>query len=384
MPSGLTPYLGTKIGADAVDNILGILAASMLTVTTFSLSIMVNAYSAATTNVTPRATSLLIEDSTTQTVLATFIGSFLFSLVGIVTLSAGAYGEEGRVLLFVVTLLVIALIILTLIRWIGHISRLGRVGDTIDRVEDAVLSAIQEICPLTGLRAGSPSPVPADARFLHLEEVGYLAHMDITRLRQIASETTARINVMVLPGAFLEPARPVVWLVEPLNVDVEASIRSCFTINLRRSFDQDPRFGLSVLAEIASRALSPSINDAGTALDVLSRAIRLFQAATGPERAEVPGDNYLTLPELDLDDLFDDLFTPIARDGASIVEIHIRLQKILASLQRMDRRLDEPARRHSLLAFKRAEASLLIDEDKQQLRRLTLSMQNPVEGWRNV
>ena len=41
---------------------------------------------------TPRATRLVVEDVTTQNVLATFIGSFLFSLVGIIALNMGAYG----------------------------------------------------------------------------------------------------------------------------------------------------------------------------------------------------------------------------------------------------------------------------------------------------
>lgn len=116
------------MGAEAVDNILNILASSMLAVTTFSLSIMVAAYGSATTNVTPRATRLVVEDVTTQNVLATFIGSFLFSLVGIVALNMGAYGERGRVILFIVTLVVIALIIFTLLRWIQHLTSLGRVG----------------------------------------------------------------------------------------------------------------------------------------------------------------------------------------------------------------------------------------------------------------
>lgn len=71
--------VSVKVGAEAVDNILNILASSMLAVTTFSLSIMVTAYGSATTNVTPRATRLVVEDVTTQNVLATFIGSFLQS-----------------------------------------------------------------------------------------------------------------------------------------------------------------------------------------------------------------------------------------------------------------------------------------------------------------
>ncbi len=40
--------VSVKVGAEAVDNILNILASSMLAVTTFSLSIMVTAYGSAT------------------------------------------------------------------------------------------------------------------------------------------------------------------------------------------------------------------------------------------------------------------------------------------------------------------------------------------------
>lgn len=99
----ISPYLpanlSTRIGADSVDRILGIIASSMLTVTTFSLSTMVSAFSAATSNVTPRATRLVMEDSTTQNVLATFIGSFLFSLVGIIADHGGLWraGQGGAV-----------------------------------------------------------------------------------------------------------------------------------------------------------------------------------------------------------------------------------------------------------------------------------------------
>ncbi len=60
------PTLPAKIGADSVDKILGIIASSMLAVTTFSLSTVVSAYSAASNGVTPRATTLVMEDSTTQ------------------------------------------------------------------------------------------------------------------------------------------------------------------------------------------------------------------------------------------------------------------------------------------------------------------------------
>jgi len=46
-------------------------------------------------------------------------------------------------LLFAVTIAVVILIVYTLLRWIDHLSRLGRVGETIDRVEGAAIEAIE-------------------------------------------------------------------------------------------------------------------------------------------------------------------------------------------------------------------------------------------------
>ncbi|UUS15379.1 DUF2254 domain-containing protein [Stenotrophomonas sp. CD2] len=135
--------LAARIGADSVGNILGILAASMLTVTTFSLSTMVSAYGSASNSATPRAARLLIEDTRAQGALATFIGAFLFSIVGLIALSTGIYGDSGRLVLFGATIAVIIVITVTLLRAIEQFSRFGRVGETIDLVERATQVAMK-------------------------------------------------------------------------------------------------------------------------------------------------------------------------------------------------------------------------------------------------
>jgi uncharacterized membrane protein len=48
-----------------------------------------------------------------------------------------------------------------------------------------------------------------------------------------------------------------------------------------RYFDEDPRFGLITLSEIASRALSPAVNDPGTAIQIISSYVRLFSLWAG-------------------------------------------------------------------------------------------------------
>ena len=370
IPAGLQ----ARIGADAVDNLLGIIASSMLAVTTFSLNIMVSAYSAATSNVTPRATRLVMEDSTTQNVLATFLGSFLFSLVGIIALSAGAYGDQGRVVLFVVTIAVIALVVVTLLRWIDHLSRLGRVTETTARVEEAASRSMRERRErphMGGAPLADPASIPGGARPVRVDASGYLQHLDVRALQAIAESGRGDIFVGVIPGKLVDPSTVLAFAHCLDGDDVEARIRACFTIGDTRSFDQDPRFGACVLSEIASRALSPGINDPGTAVDVIGRAVRLLAIWTDARESDDDPVEFprVHVPPIEPDDLFDDLFSGIARDGAGVVEIGLRLQKAFATLSRLgDGRYVEAARRHSELALERAEAVLTIEDDRRRLR----------------
>lgn len=380
----VSPYipadLPAKIGADAVDKILGIIASSMLTVTTFSLSTMVSAYAAATSSVTPRATRLVMEDSTTQNVLATFVGSFLFSLVGIIALTTGAYGDQGRLVLFLVTLAVIAVIVVALLRWIDHLSRLGRVTETTDRVEEATESAMR-IWKRNPHLGGHPlrdlqkqiwkTRVPVFAT-----TIGYVQHVDASALSDIAGEMEAQIAVMAIPGKLVTPADPVAFVTKAADEETMAGIADCFTIDDIRSFDQDPRFGACVLTEIASRALSPALNDPGTAIDVITRATRLLAMWAAPTEGEAPEIAYPRLYVLPIDpsDLFDDFFRPIARDGAGLVEVGLRLQKALDALSRLqDGIYREHALRHSREALARAEVALHIDADKERLRNTSIA-----------
>ena len=372
----LSPYipsdLPAKIGADAVDHILGIIASSMLTVTTFSLSIMVQAYSAATSNVTPRATRLVMEDSTTQNVLSTFVGSFLFSLVGIIVLSTGAYGAQGRVVLFASTIIVIILIVGTLVRWIDHLSGLGRVGETTRRVEEVAAKAMRERHQhpyMGGQHFDAAVIVPPLARPVHGTKIGYVQHVDFSALSDMTEEGEGRIYVNVIPGQFVDPTQPLAWAFAIEDEDQEKAIRNCFSIADERSFDQDPRFGASVLAEIASRALSPGINDPGTAIDVIGRAVRTLAIWAEPVETIRPLYSTVFVPELCLSDLFDDLFSPIARDCASVIEVMLRLQKALLMLARIGgNRYRVEAERHAAEALQRAEAALPIEADKQRVR----------------
>ncbi|MGY8821243.1 MAG: DUF2254 domain-containing protein [Pseudomonadales bacterium] len=360
----------TKIGSDAVDNILGVLASSMLAVTTFSLSIMVAAYGSATNNVTPRAISLLVEDPTTQNTLSTFVGSFIFSLVGIIALSTGLYGDNGRVVLFAATIIVVILVLYALLRWIDQLSGLGRVAETTARVEKA---ATQALCqrmeqPFLGGRPleVDPKALPG-ARPLYPQKIGFVQHIDMPALGELTQSEDRAVYICVLPGIFVEPSQPIAWSVG-IGEDCDDALRDAFVIGAQRTFDRDPRYGIIVMAEVASRALSPAINDQGTAVDVIGRGVRVLSHLSRPTPPEDPKFDRVFAPGLSAADMLDDFFTPIARDGAAIIEVCIRLQQALASLGRLgDAAVALAANRHASMALRRAEAALTMPDDYQRV-----------------
>jgi len=365
--------LPTSIGADAVDDLLRILATSMLSVTIFSLSTMVSAYASATSNVTPRATNLLIEDATAQNVLATFVGSFLFSLVGIIVLQTGLYGATGRVVLYVVTLGVIVLIVVTLLRWIDYVLHLGRVRTTTERVENATREAIRhrrEAPGLGGELMAERDAVPSDAEPIDADSFGYVQHVDAESLQELAEQHDLQVFVQALPGSLVDPSAALGAIQGGASDEVRRRFRKAFTIGDARSFDQDPRFGMCVLSEIASRALSPALNDPGTAIDVLSRGTRLlaswFEARDNADTVRFPR---VRVPPVDVCDLFDDFFVPIARDGAAMVEVAVHVQKALVGLARVDARFATVASHHSRSALARAEHALSAPDDRARVQR---------------
>ncbi|MGB0747560.1 MAG: DUF2254 domain-containing protein [Magnetospiraceae bacterium] len=374
--------LNFTIGADAVDSLLSIIASSMLAVTTFSLSVMTSAFGAAANNVTPRATKLLVQDRLTQNVLSTFLGSFLFSIVGLVVLKARAYGPEGRAVLFLFTIFVIALIVVSLLRWIDHLTRLGRVGETTDRVEQATRDAITQRLEkpfLGGCARTEEKQHPESAIAIAAHSTGYVQNIDLVELSACAKDVGATVFLEVIPGAFVFLKAPLAWIDLPQEEGHKVArakllevAQRAITIGEERNFDQDPRFGFCVLSEIASRALSPAINDSGTAIDVIGRATRLLllwsEGSVEVNEANPPYPD-IHVPTLKIDDIFEDAFGTLARDGAAQVEVQLRLRKSLKALSQVGGAdFRNAAHRQAALALKRAESALPLEEDTERLR----------------
>ena len=374
LKDAIPPGLAGKIGADAIGPILSIIASSMLTVTTFSLSILTAAYATASSSTTPRSVQLLVKDSVSQTVLATFIGAFVFSLVGLIMLKTQLYGDGGRVALFVATLLIVLIVVVSLLRWINRLGELGLIGDMMTRVEDTTTKALKTRLqsPWMGANPLRGSP-PPDSLVVPAPVVGHVQNCDMETLSELAEKHQLIVYVTATPGDLVH-LRSALFHVRNLPLDedeakaIRADLVACVTVRPTRSFEQDPRFGFTVLSETAQRALSPAVNDPGTAVSVITRILRILSVWQEKYQPDVDYPRLYAV-EMNAEDLLRDSLLPLARDGASNFQVQLAVQDCLLALTHLAPQVfGAPAVRLSAECLEYADDGLAIQRQRDLVR----------------
>ena len=373
-----------KLGSDSIGSLLNIIASSMLTVAVFSASTMVAAFSAVGSTATPRASQLLIEDSTIQNTLATFVGAFLYSVIALVGLNAQIYGGGGRLVLFGFTLLILLLVVIVLLRWLDYLSVLGRMGETVSRVETATTKAMAQRLKKSFMGGQKQTENARAEHPLRASATGFVQHVSMDILQKCAQRADATIHLHVQPGDFVEPSMVIATSTRPLDKEASKAASDAVLIGKARTFDHDPRFGLLVMGEIAARALSPAVNDPGTAIVVLATAVRTLiywvdeqrahEKSLQQDDARQPEFDRVSAPNLREAGMLTDVFDPLARHGALAVDVGVTLQHALASLRRLNHTAFNPTLDQiSRDAIARAEHAGLFAPDLACLREAALA-----------
>lgn len=367
---------------ESLDDLLSTLSNSMLVIAIFAVGSMISAFAAASSTATPRSFKLVVADDVSQNALSIYIGSFIFSIVASVAFKNGYYGKAGHFVLFILTLSVFLLVIITFIRWVERISKLGRLEHTIQKIEDITTKTFEKRIKVRRM-GGSPLIIREDKGIpIYGDDIGYILYLNMERLQEVATQLKVIITLNCMPGTFVSPDRVIAYVVssyDEIPIDDKEKLSKAFVIGKSRSYYADPRFGLIALSEIASRALSPGINDPGTALSIINSYVRLFHLwfkknDNGPS----PDVKYtrIEVPEIEAVDIFEDAFRPISRDGAGNIEVMIRMQKALTSIYSfVPDDVKEVVLKSAHEAYERAELAISYAGDLDLLKQVSLHFQ---------
>jgi uncharacterized membrane protein len=129
----------------------------------------------------------------------------------------------------------------------------------------------------------------------------------------------------------------------------EREARAAFALGSERTFEQDPKYAIRLIVDIAIRALSPAVNDPTTAVQALDHLEDLLRRL-GERRLEIgtvrdrAGELRLVVPYPAWEDFVTLAFDEIRYYGATSVQVMRRMKALVADLVTA-----LPAERHATL-----------------------------------
>lgn len=367
--------LAMSVNGSSADRLLNIIASAMLSVTIFSITVMVSVYQSSSSQWTPRIHRLIMQDRNTQNTLAVFIGAYVYSLLGIILRETGVYDDDHAFVLFWMTVAVMIVIVVYLVRWVLHLQGFGQLIDITRQIEKTTRDQFTERLsqPCLGARPFTGG-LPENTRALNAWESGYIQHIYPEALNATAKTHDVDLYLTQNIGSFVFLNAPILQVQqngEELDWDsLCEGVREGLVIGDLRTYDQDPRFGLIVMGEVGSKALSPGVNDPGTAIDVITRIGRILsnykdETETTPEEVL----EHLHVYPLDPEELLRDGFGALSRDGSGTLEVQQRLQQTLSGLmQHPDKGLREAAKKFAKIELQRGTEALVFAPDRDVLR----------------
>lgn len=236
--------------------------------------------------------------------------------------------------------------VLVFLRYIHHITQSIRASTIISRIAADTRTLIVHRYPHDADTPTAGAPAAGPVHRVSAAVGGVVQSVRDDRLADTAAEHRCSIQLVPAIGEFL-PAGATLFEVTGEKPPDDEELFAAVVLNEERTLDQDVGFGLRQLVDIALRALSPSLNDPTTAIQVIDQLHDLLRCLATrplpPRRRVAEGVLLLTVPEAEFSDLLTVAVDEIARVAADDPRVRSRLHRMLLDLADVARPEHHPA-----------------------------------------
>lgn len=383
----LQPYkedldLGLVKNADNARLILGTLVGGIISLMVFSFSMVMVVLNSAASSLSPRVIPALISSRSHQVVLGVYLGTIINSLMLISTIQEGDDINVPSLGIFLA--LGLAVICLCLfVYFIRSISLSIQVDFILNRVYKQTLAQLRTRRRQLQDSHGPAWPDDAQWSVVRARRSGYFKALNVTAAHDVLDDHDARMTVQVHYGFFVMPGHPLMRIDRELDDDCTNRLLDCFDFYVEEYAHRHFFFGFKQIVEIAVRALSPGINDPGTAIkaiDMLSVLLAERMEMPDHEVAHAQDRPRIFIRELNLHQLLQMTFGPQRRYGADDLQV---LQALLQACKNLlyaakDADTERVLLRHAQAVVDQAAISLSGALDRQAMVEAVRSLNQAV------
>ncbi len=294
----------------------------------------------------PRLVLWFARDPSLYHSLGIFVATFVYALCELAWVDRGG---SGKVPLWS-SLLVVGLVILSMLLFARLIQRLNdmQISSVLKTIGDrgrTVIRAMFQRLDEASVAAGQGGQAAVDASYLgpatqtvtYSGEPRTIAELDIRRLVAAARKADAVIVMSHAVGDTIFDGAPLLSVHGAGSRVPEQELMRAVQLKPERTFEQDPKYPLRLLVDIAIKALSPAINDPTTAVQAIDQIEDLLRRLgrrdldAGYAR-DADGKLRLVYPMPTWEDYLTLAFDEIRQFGATSVQVMRRLRATLIEL----------------------------------------------------
>lgn len=369
---GLDHMLGweSRMHPETARSVLGTMAGAMLTFIIFVCSSLLLVVQLASAQLTPRVIGTMFRDPVTKATLAVFVFAFTFVLAGMIRI-----GDAVPVLLSVVGGYSCAVSIGAFLYLIDHVGKMLRPSGALHSVATEAHRVIDIVYP-TPLRddatvASGPTSFngSAPSRIIPCPKDGVVLAFDVPGIVALAERHDAIVELVPQVGNFVATAYPV-FRVYGGGTLPDESLRQSIALGVERTMEQDPALAFRLIVDIASKALSPAINDPTTAVLAIDRIQHLLlhvgSRQLNDEKVRDSNGRYrLIYRTPNWEDFVQLAVTEIRQFGGTSIQVVRRLRAMLEYLlQNLPETRATPLRQELALLKRTAERLFPEPEDR--------------------
>jgi len=274
--SDTAPYLFIS-SATTAQTFLGTVAGGILSLTVFSFTMIMLVINQASSIYSPRVVPGLISQRKHQIVLGFYVGTVIYALLILINVGR----EGGRVpgtSVFLALVFAISCLVL-FVYFIHSISRSVQIEAILESIYSVTRAGLEEerTRPSSQPSENASPDDSCDWVAVYGRRTGYLQEIEESKLAKIAGEHDLTIRMMVPIGSYLLKDDLLFLTTEDLGDEaLREQILDCFIYHSIELPSENYLFGFKQITEIALKAMSPGINDMGTAINAIDYLTDLF------------------------------------------------------------------------------------------------------------
>jgi uncharacterized membrane protein len=327
----------------AATAIYSAVATGMLALTgiVFSLVFVMVQFSSATYS--PRLVRFLSTDPILFHALGVFTATFVYAIAALAW--ADRLGSTRAP--FFSSFLVLGLLVASVGMLVALINRLARlhISNVLSFTGDFGRRTIDELYTV-GQAFSQAQCLPSTDVAIH-DRVTQTLHysgppraiqsLDVPALLSLAEEADGVIEMVSAVGDTIVESTLVLRVYDAREPVCESALRAAILTGAERTFDQDPKYAIRLLVDIAIRALSPAVNDPSTAVQALDQIEDLL-VRLGRRHLEVgqiygrDGHLRLVLAIPEWDDFLNLALDEIRYYGSGSIQVMRRMRALLTDL----------------------------------------------------